>query len=400
MKIIADENIPFVKNAFERLGVITTISGRQITRQILLDADVLLVRSITKVDKQLLNGTSVKFVATATIGTEHVDLDYLNSHGIGFSDAAGSNANSVAEYVMTALLHFANQNGIQLEGKVLGVVGVGNIGSKVVRMAEGLGMTVLQNDPPLARLTAEPRFMPLDDLMDADFITLHVPLTRKGQDVTFHLFDAGRISKMKPGSILINSSRGSVVDNIALIHLLKSGHLSTAILDVWENEPDINIELLKLVYLGTPHIAGYSLDGKINGTRMIYEATCRYFNIYPDLDFTQLMPAPQVAMIQCQSSRENDESILHRVVQQVYPIARDARSLKKIIHVQKDDRDSYFDKLRKEYPIRREFHNTKIQFQDRSDKLKHKITALGFQINERKTEVNRPRNRKGYALGR
>ncbi|MCI0514383.1 4-phosphoerythronate dehydrogenase, partial [candidate division KSB1 bacterium] len=272
MKIIADENIPFVREAFKNLGNVITFSGRKITNDAVMDAEILLVRSITPVDETLLKNTTVKFIATATIGMDHLDIEYLKSQKIGFSNAAGSNANSVAEYIITALLHHACLNQISLKGKSLGIVGVGNIGSKMVRYARALGMEVVQNDPPLARATGAPYFQPLDELMDCDFITLHVPLTMEGIDRTYHLFNKERIMKMKPGSVLLNSSRGSVVATEAAIKALWQHHLKALILDVWENEPEIDLELLKLVEIGTPHIAGYSYDGKINGTRMIYEA--------------------------------------------------------------------------------------------------------------------------------
>ena len=168
---------------------------------------------------------------------------------------------------------------VRLENSTLGVVGVGNIGSKVVRMAEGLGMKVMQNDPPLARATGESRFLPLDALMEANIVTLHVPLTHEGQDATYQFFDANRISKMKLGSILINTSRGPVVSGEALKAALESGRLAGAVLDVWENEPEIDVHLLEHVNLGTSHIAGYSLDGKANGTAMIYKAVCEFLQL-------------------------------------------------------------------------------------------------------------------------
>jgi erythronate-4-phosphate dehydrogenase len=212
MKIIADSKIPFVQEAFADVAEVTALDTREIVPDVVREADALLVRSETTVDKSLLNGSRVRFVATATIGTDHLDTDYLQQRGIGFASAPGSNANSVGEYIVAALLVLEERCGFSLAGKTLGVVGVGNVGTIVVRYARALGLHVLQNDPPLARTTGNPAFLPLDELMDADIITIHVPLTKTGPDKTFHLFGDARIRAMKSGSILINTSRGGVVD--------------------------------------------------------------------------------------------------------------------------------------------------------------------------------------------
>jgi erythronate-4-phosphate dehydrogenase len=380
MKIVADENIPFVKNAFENLGEVILCTGRNMTNEIVRDADILLVRSVTPVNADLLAGSRVKFAATATIGMDHLDEAYLNQAGIGFTNAAGSNSNSVAEYIMAALLTFAIRRNISLAGKVLGVVGVGNIGSKVVRKAEGLGMKVLQNDPPLARQTGEKRFIPLDDLMDADFITAHVPLTKEGIDKTFHLFNQERLSQMKSGSVFINASRGGVHHTEAVKKMVQSGHPEAVILDVWENEPHIDGELLRQVELGTPHIAGYSFDGKVNGTIMIYQAACRYFGLPPTWDAARAMPQPEPAEFVLDAANKSDEQALYELIIQIYSIEADDRNLRKFNELSADERGAYFDRLRKNYPQRREFLNYEINVKNGKPSLKSKLAILGFHV--------------------
>jgi len=378
MKILADENIPFVADAFQSLGEVVTRPGRQITPTDLADAGILLVRSVTKVDENLLAGSPVKFVATATIGTDHMDLDYLKHRQIGFRSAVGSNANSVAEYVVAALLHHACANKISLAGKVLGVVGVGNIGTKVVYFAEKLGLRVLQNDPPRARQTGDPRFLPLDDLMIADFITVHVPLTRDGIDATFHLFDRSRLQKMKPGSLLINSSRGPVVETATAREIVQRGH-AKLVLDVWENEPNIDMDLLNWVESGSPHIAGYSFDGKVNGTLMIYQAACAFFQQPATWNPQDVLPV-KITEFVINARGKSDEEVLHEAVRQAYSIADDDARLRKITSLPPAEQGLFFDQLRKNYPVRHEFFNYRILLQHGTNTLAEKLIWLGFQV--------------------
>ena len=382
MNTVADENIPYVQQAFGSFGETTCLPSQRIDRTAVEDADILLVRSVTRVDRHLLDGSSVKVVCSATIGIDHIDMDYLRGSDIRFAYAPGSNANSVAEYVMAALLVLARKKGFRLEDSTLGVVGVGNIGSKIVSMAEGLGMEVLQNDPPLARDTGESRFLPIDDLMEADVITLHVPLTYEGQDATYHFFDARRISKMKQGSILINTSRGSVVSGDALKAALESRHLAGCVLDVWENEPEIDIHLLEHVDLGTSHIAGYSLDGKVNGTAMIYKAVCNFFNREATWNPVEAMPNPEVPFLEVPVSSEEDEDILADVVRKIYDVQGDDATLREVAGVRDAQRGSFFHRLRREYPGRREFFNTTLKLSDARKTLQRKFTALGFRLTE------------------
>jgi erythronate-4-phosphate dehydrogenase len=373
MKIVADPNIPFASEAFGALGEIVFAPGRQIDAAITHEADLLLVRSVTPVNAALLDCSRVRFVATATIGTDHIDLDYLRSHDIGFASAAGSNANSVAEYVIAALLEMADRHKFRLRDKTLGVVGVGNVGSRVVRFAEALGLRVLPNDPPRQRVENLPQFVPLSQILaEADIITTHVPLTRQGTDATFHLFDKERLAALEVRRpFLINTARGAVVDNKALLKAIDGERVRGVVLDVWENEPNILPELLDVVDIGTPHIAGYSFDGKANGTQMIYEAACRFFGRQPT--WRPLMPSPEVPLIKLSvSSGEDDEEILRRVVQRIYDIVADDAALRANVRV--------FDQLRAEYPVRREFFNTSLIPNGASNALRSKFAALGFKL--------------------
>lgn len=384
-KIVADENIPCVREAFSPLGEVRLLPGRAMSRAALADADLLLIRAVTKVDAKLLHDTAVRFVATATIGTDHVDTNYLAQQGIAFTSAAGSNANSVVEYVMAALLHHAVKHNLCLAKLTLGIVGVGHIGSRVAKMAAGLGMNVLLNDPPLARETHDPKFLPLDALMEADIITLHTPLTHIGEDATFHLFDGARLKQMKHGSVLINTCRGEVVDHAALKEVLQGGHLRSAVLDVWENEPEIDTALLQLVEIGTPHIAGYSLDGKLNGTNQIYHAACQFLGVAPQWQMEKALPVIPEPMIRLEENFGTNEKKLDTLIKRVYDIMADDHRLRVALTVPAAERARYFDELRKKYPVRREFHNYFVEIdQNRKSPLPF-IQALGFQARQGST---------------
>lgn len=378
MKIVADENIVYVKEIFTPLGLIECLPGRSMTCGTLKGADVLLVRSVTSVNAELLEGTSVRFVGTCTIGTDHIDTDYLKKRGIAFADAVGSNANSVAEYVLTAILVLARQKGWDLNGKTLGVIGVGNIGSIIEKKAPALGLKVLPNDPPLQRKTADPRFVSLDEALQADIISLHVPLTTSGPDPTFHLINEKNLPRLKPHTVLINTSRGPVVDNHALKNCLTARTIGPTVLDVWENEPNIDPQLLDLVAIGTAHVAGYSLDGKANGTAMLYAAVCDFFHLTGKANIAALLPEPPVPLLQLDSNG-GDQQVLTKAMTGIYDIMRDDRSLREIIPQPPDKIGKFFDQLRKNYPVRREAHNTLVKLTPSQPALARKLGLLGFQ---------------------
>lgn len=379
LKIIADENIPFAREAFCGLGDVTLIAGRDATPALLRDCDLFFCRSVTKVNRALLEGSRARFVATATIGFDHVDRDYLKQRGIAFASAPGSNANSVAEYIVAAMLVLARRGGFTLEGKTLGVVGVGNVGSRVVRKAEALGLRVLQNDPPLARQTGDRRFVPLEALLDADFLTFHVPLTKEGEDATVHMVDASFLRRMKPTAYLLNSSRGPVVATQSLKEALGERRIAGAVLDVWEGEPIIDLGLLAQVAIGTPHIAGYSFDGKVAATEMIYRAACEVVGVKPTWDPAAIMPPPGHPRLEIECAGRPNEDVLRDAVLTIYDIESDDRALRQSPQPPAE-RGAYFDRLRKVYPERREFQNTALVLRGASEALKAKLAGIGFPV--------------------
>ena len=263
MFIIADENMPFAAEAFSNLGEVRLVPGRDMKAETLRGADILAVRSVTRVDRALLDDSGVRFVGTATIGMDHVDRDWLAGRGIGFSSAPGCNAVSVAEYVTAALFVLRERLGFSLRGKKLGIVGVGNVGSRVSQRAEALGLEVIWNDPPLAASTGDSRYRPLEEIYDCDIITFHVPLDKSGPySYLIICWMRTFLGRLKPGAIVFNTSRGAVADNVALEAALDSGRLAAAVLDVWEGEPSVRLSLLEKAALGTPHIAGTHMTGK------------------------------------------------------------------------------------------------------------------------------------------
>ena len=382
IKVVVDRNIPLVEKAFGSLGEVTAINSDSFCAESVHDADALIIRSETKVDRILLDGSNVKFVGTATIGTDHIDLDYLASRRIAIADAAGCNSNSVKEYVVSALLYLSQSMGYSFKGKTIGVVGVGNIGSKVVKVAEALGMNVLQNDPPLARKTGNMRFVSLNELNSADIVTVHVPLTRAGDDPTYQLFDRDRLHKIKQGAIFINTSRGAIVETEALKEVVAQKRLGAAIIDVWENEPKIDTELLSMVTIGTAHIAGYSLEGRINGMLMVCKKFCDFFGMKPDWDHTKELPPPEITDIKLIPQLETIERIVHCVVERCYDISIDDTNLKRLSILPEKEQPGYFRKLRSVYRNRREFHNVTVQIPDENKALADIFIALGYGISK------------------
>ncbi len=383
MKIIADANIPFVAECFSSIGEVITIGGREITQSVVADADVLLVRSITQVNADLLAGSKVRFVATATIGFDHVDIDFLQRNNIGFTSAPGSNANSAAEYVIAGLLEACHKCDISLTGKSIGIIGVGNVGSRVAKKCAALGMQIYLNDPPLQRQTGQGKYLPLQELYDCDFITFHTPLTFEGIDKTYHLADEGFFKSLKKECVFVNASRGGVVDSEVLKTVIQSGRLKAVVLDVWEDEPNIDAELLGMVDIGTPHIAGYSLDGKISGMIMIYKAVCEHFGLSPKYGIEDFLPEPVVRQLRMESSTGNEQGALLDAVRKIYDIREDDNRLRQIAEKPEDKRGEYFDGLRKKYHIRREFQNTKVFVEDRNSTLAQKLKGIGFKTSEK-----------------
>ncbi|MBD3421170.1 MAG: DUF3410 domain-containing protein [Chitinivibrionales bacterium] len=378
MKVLADENIPFVKEAFADFGFVRTVPGREITRGLVENSGILLVRSITRVDQELLEASTVRFVATATIGTDHVDENYLRQNSIGFASAPGCNADSVAEYVLSALFHLAQKNNYALQSMTLGIVGVGNVGSRVLKRAQALGISCLLCDPPKRRLSGSDIYLSLDDVLaQSDIVTVHVPLIMNGPEATYHMIDAGFIDKMKQGAVLINTSRGSVADEQSM----RAGvsKLGALVLDVWENEPAISLQTMKLADIATPHIAGYSFEGKMKGAGMIYQAACSYFFKDASWSSTQALEGEQRKVI----FAEDKHDPVSAAVMQAYPVMNDDTELRKIAQIDTFEQGAYFDSLRKNYPVRREFTNFDVHTGKESNPIKRKqLEALGFSVVE------------------
>lgn len=381
MQIIADENIPYVKEAFTHLGEVHTIMGRQLTRDTLKQADILLVRSVTPVNQALLANTPVRFVGTATIGIDHIDLAYLQRQGIGFASAPGSNATAAAEYVISALLVTAERQGFQLNEKIVGIIGCGHVGSKVLKKLTALGVECLVYDPPLQekqKVSENFTFVNLKTVLSSDIITLHVPLEKQGRYPTYHLVNASFLSQLKTDVILINTSRGAVVDETALLNSL-SQQAKTIILDVWNNEPQINPLLLQKVALGTPHIAGYSFDGKVRGTQMLYTAICNYFKKPPIWQADAHLPQPPLTRLTF-SNQVTDNLAISTAVMACYDIRRDDAALRRLN--QATQPGQFFDQLRKHYPLRREFNCVEIKLPPEKTTLANRLQKLGFKIND------------------
>ena len=336
------------------------------------------MRSVTQVNETLLKGSAVRFVATATIGFEHIDRAYLADQGIGFSSAPGSNANSVAEYMVAALLEIGARMRIQLAGSSIGIVGVGNVGSRVAAKCKAMGMSAVLNDPPLARQTGDPAYRPLDEVFACDFVTLHTPLTRDGQDKTFHLANTAFFDALKPGAVFFNTSRGAVMDTAALKSAMASARLGAVCLDVWENEPNIDPHLLDAVNLSSPHIAGYSFDGKVAGMIMIYEALCRHFDLQTEHTAGDFLPAPEVPKLRLDNGG-SDQEVLKQAVTQVYAILSDDANTREILTTPESNRSAFFDALRKNYPRRREFQNTTIHLRTPNSGLAALLKGIGFE---------------------
>ncbi|MGC5700571.1 4-phosphoerythronate dehydrogenase PdxB [Pseudomonas sp. NFXW11] len=376
MLIVADENIPLIEEFFAGFGEIRRYPGRAIDQACVAEADVLLVRSVTQVDRQLLEGSPVRFVGTCTIGTDHLDLDYFQEAGITWSSAPGCNARGVVDYVLGSLLTLAEIEGVDLAQRCYGVVGAGEVGGRLIQVLRALGWQVLVCDPQ--RQAAEGGdYVGLDELLErCDVISLHTPLTRDGEQRTWHLLDRQRLDRLRQGTWLINAARGPVVDNQALREVLLQREDLQAVLDVWEAEPTVDRELADLCVLATPHIAGYSLDGKQRGTAQIYQAYCRFLGQAEQVDLASLLPAPWVPQVSL-NANAHPAWALAMICRAVYDPRRDdadfRRSLVDDVALQR----SAFDGLRKHYPERREIDGLHVRIQGESAALSRIVRALG-----------------------
>jgi erythronate-4-phosphate dehydrogenase len=376
MRIVADENIPLLDAFFAGIGDIRRYPGRTLDRAAVADADILLVRSVTKVTRELLEGTPVRFVGTCTIGTDHLDLDYFNEAGIQWSSAPGCNARGVVDYVLGSLLTLAEIEGVDLQQRTYGVVGAGQVGGRLINVLRGLGWNVLVCDPP--RQAAEGGdYVSLDEIIArCDVISVHTPLDKAGDQPTWHLFDRTRLESLKQGAWLINAARGPIVDNTALRDVLLEREDLQAVLDVWEKEPLVDVELAELCVIGTPHIAGYSLDGRQRGTAQIYQALCAHLGQPASIDLNDLLPKPWLAQVSLDAATDPAWA-LNMLCRGVYDPRRDDADFRRSLVGDAESQRLAFDALRKHYPPRREIEGLRVNITGQSQVLLQIVQALG-----------------------
>jgi len=382
MRIVADENIPLLESFFGDIGEIRPVSGRTMSAADVQNADILLVRSVTRVNQALLEGSRVRFVGTCTIGTDHVDLNWLESSGIAFSAAPGCNANSVVEYVLSVISLHAERRGVADWSKLsVGIVGAGNVGGELAHKLDRLGFDVHLCDPPRAEREGDDgeTFVSLEEAMACDVVTLHTPLTREGEHATLHMFGQERLSSLAEHQLLINTSRGEVIETAALLARLDEPNPPTVVLDVWEHEPRIHSELVEKVWLATPHIAGYSLEGKVQGSEMVYQALSRYMGLPARKKAGQFLPEPALNKLSFTSAAEEMDSA-NIAIRSCYDPRRDDARMRLAMALPAEERGPAFDRLRRDYPVRREFSSVKIQLKGTSRSMQDTFRALGFKL--------------------
>ena len=373
VRIVADKDIPYVTEAFSDTGAISLVEGRGLSRPEIADADILLVRSVTPVTSGLVSGTRLRFIASATSGIEHIDVSYLKKCGIGFAYAPGSNARSVAQYVIAAIIHLVGRK--KLRELTLGIIGAGNVGKLVHLYSESLGIRCLLNDPPKFRESGDKRYCPINEVLEiSDIVTLHVPLEKQGIDPTFHLVNDSFLKRMKKGAILINTSRGKVVDEAALKE--NRNKLGGLIIDVWDHEPRFDAELCGMADIATPHIAGYSYDGKVQGTSMMYRAACLFLKINPQWNPEALLHEPAGLI-----DSEGVADPVDNAVKKAYPVMRDDKTMREIAaEADLERRGREFDILRKRYPKRPEFVHYTVRCANLQVNVARVLKKLGFTI--------------------
>lgn len=383
LTIVVDENIPAAEACFGALGTVLRKPGRTLGAADVRDADVLVVRSITPVNEALLAGSKVRFVGTATIGVDHVDQHYLQQQGIGFANAPGCNAQSVVDFVMSALLALETVRDFSLPEKSIGIIGLGNVGSRLQQMAQRLDLPVLACDPPL-QAQGVSGLVSADEAWQADIVSLHVPFSRDGAFPTAYLADYQRLRTMAPNAVLINTARGAVVDNRALSNVLNERSDLAAVLDVWEGEPLVNRELASQVDIATPHIAGYSHDGKIRGTFMIYQALCEFLQQPVQLQERDLIAPALNITLDFSSDHADKPASAYDVMRKVYDIQEDDLGLRTSLQLPREQRGESFDALRKHYRVRREFATVQLRGheslrQQLPPREWQRLQALGFR---------------------
>lgn len=371
MKIIIDDKIPYIRGAFEDVAEVIYLPGSKTTAEIVRDADAIVTRTRTICNEKLLAGSSVKFIATATIGYDHIDTDYCDAAGIKWTNAPGCNSKSVEQYIASTLMVLAETKKLQLKDLCIGIVGVGNVGSKVAKICEIFGMKVLLNDPPRERAEGPEKFVSLETVKnEADIISLHVPLNIKGEDATFHMGDESFFSGLKKKPVLINSCRGEVIKTDAVKKALKTKQISAFVCDCWENEPDLDLELLGMTEIATPHIAGYSKDGKAKGTSMSVQAISDFFGLGLNNWQPSGVELPTNPIIEIDGEGMSEQEIFSKAILHTYDIRHDDKLLRLS--------PEHFEQQRGDYPTRREFPAFTIRTQRVEEKTLEKLKLLGF----------------------
>lgn len=373
IKIIIDRKIPFIGGAFGQSADVVYLPGDKITAADVKDADAMIVRTRTRCDKALLKHSSVKFIATATIGYDHIDTDWCASAGIRWTNAPGCNSSSVEQYIVSTLLYMAEMQGFDPSDKCLGIVGAGNVGSKVAHAARALGFEVLLNDPPRAAVEGDGGFVSLDALLErSGIVSLHVPLNREGAYKTENMADTAFFEKIRRGAIFINTSRGEVVDEDSLREAIRKARISDAVLDVYRNEPRVDRDLLGRLFLATPHIAGYSADGKANGTKMSVQAVSKYFGLGLDHWEPENVPAPEQRELFVDAAEEDVLSVVGGVYAQTYSVHED--------HDRFMDDPAAFESLRGNYRLRREPSAYSVRVFNDDGRYRQIFEGLGFDV--------------------
>jgi len=377
MKILADENIPLVKEFFQSIGEVTTRPGRTMINDNTLDVSALLVRSVTNVDESLLKGSKVDFVGTCTIGVDHLDQQWLQDNQIAYSSAPGCNANSVVEYVYAALCHLD----VNWLDKKFGIIGCGNVGGLLHKRLKLQGVNCYCYDP---LLTPEhnPDLTSLEEVLACDIISMHTPLTKNGEHPSFHLINSPELKQLKSGAVLLNCGRGPVINNADLLQFLTERKDVHVVLDVWEPEPNISLDLLDKVALGSPHIAGYSYDGKLKGTEMIYQALCSHLKKPANLSIKDLVPPLSNNQLTALPNAKVWQQV-KQLISQVYSIENDDKNLRLLAQNAREGKQDFgagFDGLRKTYPIRREFQNYEVINADQQTAKWLEILGFGVKI--------------------
>lgn len=373
MKIIIDDKIPYIRGAFEDVAEVIYLPGSKTTAEIAKNADAIVTRTRTICNEKLLAGSSVKFIATATIGYDHIDTDYCDAAGIKWTNAPGCNSKSVEQYIASALMVLAETKKLKLKDLCIGIVGVGNVGSKVAKICEIFGMKVLLNDPPRERAEGSDKFVSLETIKnEADIISLHVPLNIKGEDATFHMGNESFFSALKKRPVLINLCRGEVIETDAVKKALKTKQLSSFVCDCWENEPDLDLELLEMTEIATPHIAGYSKDGKAKGTLMSVLAISDFFGLGLNNWQPSGVELPTNPIIEIDGEGMNEQEVFSKAILHTYDIRHDDKLLRLS--------PEHFEQQRGDYPTRREFPAFTIRTQRVEEKTLEKLELLGFNV--------------------